>query len=507
MQDEQIIFLSNKVQGKLKKGTTLISRSYPLYESYIALFLHEPSLVRYFAEGSTYDKMVEFQKINRDHLGEIFITLNNYFQKVHFSDQGNQIRIKEVVDKIKNSLNIDQQNAEGRDLGDGDDDVEEKETIEIRNLILNGLSRIFDTFNRVTFKRDNINLTSLKDHQDEQLKVSRADIEKLSWLEKLTDRYFKAQNALNKLSADKIKSFLDADVGRYDPYYSVQEMVLFLLKSIYNVDFKMQTIADKPLVKTSSCLDLLFGIPIFSLDNGQRNMIFNWYQQRNWPLKSEMGYYNESHKKTIKIGFEIFQWAKEMIQILKKLDEMEKMDSNINKNVMQDTEIVNKVESEHINWAYLPFNEKAAYSIIKINSLYEGYSGKPDIIDFVKEAFDLKYDAFEESFNKEYLNPSTFIFDVAGFTSKINFPQEFTLRGESFFPDDFEISLFEKKFRLFGYVVMDEVNGGDVFLKSEAGEFESVVDKEERKIVDNDILSVVYVYDQPEVEEMEEGGQ
>lgn len=492
MLEEEIIYLPNKVQSELSKGTTQISDTFPLYESFFSLMLHDPTLIEIFKDETTYGKLVEFQKSNKDHMGELIIPINNFFQRIHFSDGGELIRIKDMVERIKDSLELETGRAQEEEVEEITPDEKEIETIEIRNLIFNAISNIFDTFNRITFKKDEINLTSLKNHNDESLKVEDDEKKKFREIEKLTDRYFQAQEEFNKLSPEQIKAFLDADIGRYDAYYSVQELVLYLLRAIYNVDFKTKDIADKPVIPMSGCIELLAGIPVFSLNEAQRNTVFIWYQERNWPLKSEFGYYEENHKKQIKVGFEIFKWLKEMIEILKKLSQMER-NNKMHRNMMNKAELKYKVNTDYLNWAHFPLTSDASITIIRINSLYEGYGQKVDISEFVIEAFDQNFDRYEDNFNKEYINASMIIFDVPGFSEMVNFPKKITMRGGDFFSGDFEYDVFTQDYELYGYVLIDEVNGGDVLFKNKDGKLESVRDKEERKFKMNEVHSVAYI--------------
>lgn len=511
MSFEEIIYLPNKVQGNISKGTTRISETYPYYESYLALIFHEPKLIEFFKNESTYQKLVEFQRVNKDHMGDLMIPFNNFFQKIHFSDAGEQIRLRETIEKIKDSLELQTGQAQEQEVDEIPEDQKEVETVEVRNLIINAISLIFDTFNRITYSKGDINLTSLKDHNDESLKVDNDEKQEFSEIEKLTDRYFKAQQNLSKLSAEDIKKFLDADIGIYDAYNSVKEPILYILKAVYHIDFKVKDIADKPHIPISSCLELLNGIPVFSITNAQRNVILQWYQKRNWPSKSEFGYYDEKHQEVLKIGFELYKWLKEMIEILKTISKMESS-SQIKSAALNNAKLRYVLESKYLNWAHFPLTSDASITAIKINSLIDGINTKMSISEFLLEAFDQDFDNYESSFNKEYINASTLIFDVAGFAELITIPENLALNGVDFMPNDFDVSLFSANFEIYGYVLYDEVNGGDLVILNEAGEYESVSDNQVRNFEFHDIQSVVYIKsnkknDEVKKEENEEMGE
>lgn len=487
---EEVIYLPNKVQSEIKKGTVQISNSFPLYESIFALFLQDPSLVQYFQELENNERIVEFKKTNRDEMGELMININNMFQNLHFSDQGETIRIRNIVERLKNSLDLERNI--GGEVDEIEPEAEEVETVEIRNKILNAISGIFDIFRRVTFKKGEINLTNLKNHDDMDLKVKKGDKKRFDTIEKLTDKYFAAIEKLMILEADDIKGFLESEIGRYDPYYSVQELIIYLLRSIYKIDLKIKEITDKPTIPISACVKFLSGIPIFSLTDGQKNVIMDWYQKRNWPSKMEFDYYDEKHKRTIKVGYILFRWVKDTVEILRMINEMEKS-NNIHKTTIKKNELNYEVKTSIIDWALIPFINKSSFSIIKINSLYPNYNEKVTIDEFICEAFNQEYEHFEKTFLREFIDPSLFIIDARGeFLDMIKFPEEFEIKGEDYNSEDFEFITFNQKYQLFGYVIVDEVDGGDVLVRSSNGNFESVCDREQRDVDFQRVQSVIY---------------
>ena len=92
--------------------------------------------------------------------------------------------------------------------------------------------------------------------------------------------------------------------SKYDSYYSVQECIRFLLRTLYNYATNME-------IDYNKIMNLFVGLPVYNLDAKLRKDLIFWCKGRNWPDKKVLGL-NDPLKST---GYILGSWCLKMLDI------------------------------------------------------------------------------------------------------------------------------------------------------------------------------------------------
>ena len=293
LQNLEVVFYGDKIQGKEKQGTLVLSENLQIPDSLLGVLVNSPAFKAYFKSEDVRAKLNQALSQTKN-LNILFpIHLNNAVQNIQLCDEVKRIYLKKLTKQIEQMSSV----------------YEFENSEKYLKLALKFVSHGLHLL-RVLVGDEDVEKDQLP---EEQLEITADDETQFEVFNKVIELYDEAQGFLQEISPNDILQFMQARCGRYDSYYTVQEFISFLLRCFYNMGNNLQ-------LSLNMMLNVYLGLPVYNIRKKLRKDLLVWVTNRNWPEEDELV---DNDEKLKQVGITLSKWSRKIVEVIKLLDENE----------------------------------------------------------------------------------------------------------------------------------------------------------------------------------------
>ena len=353
---EELIYLRNKITGKKVKGVVQISPNFEDLEFTLLTLLTNPAMIDAISNDQMFRRIHDFQTKTKDMQARIIIPLSNCIQLLHFDEEKNKIVVKDLVSRLCNAFNIEHS----------------PENPKLRNQVLGALSYSLKIFENLSEAEEH-HFVQQNFHLDESLAITAEEAQQLKGYDPVFEHYLKACEIMDGLELEDLLHFLQLRINPYDSFYSIQHLVLHMLKIVYPKVFKNVSNLEDAVgeeLSLGAVLQLKLGYPIYDINIAEKKKIFHWFSQRNWPKKSHIQYYSKNDAKAVATGVSLHDWVTEILTALRIFSNHQQQlgvgsESGFRGN---QSNLSQELDAEELKWFYTPLVGNTSLNLVEVKN-------------------------------------------------------------------------------------------------------------------------------------------